>query len=77
MKLTLLLLFFRCLLFSSLLFQIMTHAIEAESMMEDSSMASPPSQMSVGALETQNALLQIRSRALTFCKNVISSQGEF
>lgn len=49
--------------------------MEAENF-DNSSMDTPPNQMSVSALETQNALLQIRSRALTFCKNVISSQGK-
>ena len=48
--------------------------MEAENF-ENTSMMDTPNQMSVSALETQNALLQIRSRALTFCKNVVSSQG--
>ena len=54
----------------------MNQTMEAENFENTSMMDTPPNQMSVGALETQNALLQIRSRALTFCKNVISSQGE-
>jgi len=55
--------------------KIMNQTLQAENL--DSSMITSPSanQMSVTALETQNALLQIRSRVLTFCKNVISSQG--
>lgn len=53
----------------------MNQTMEAENL-NNTSMNTPPNQMGVSALETQNALLQIRSRALTFCKNVISSQGE-
>lgn len=52
----------------------MNQTMEAENF-ENTSMMDTPNQMSVSALETQNALLQIRSRALTFCKNVVSSQG--
>ena len=52
----------------------MNQTMEAENF-ENTSMMDTPTQMSVSALETQNALLQIRSRALTFCKNVVSSQG--
>ncbi|XP_057313200.1 nuclear pore complex protein Nup205-like isoform X1 [Hydractinia symbiolongicarpus] len=33
------------------------------------------SPLNVTALETRNTLLQIRTRILTFCKNIISSQG--
>jgi len=55
----------------------MDETLEAENIERSSLKTTNPNHMSVIALETQTALLQIRSRVLTFCKNVISSQGIF